>query len=36
MDACYEAPNSVLVADFRRDTAFTSRGSWPDVLGWWF
>lgn len=36
MDARYEAPSAVLVADFRRDTAFTSRGGWPDILGWWF
>ncbi|MDF2664292.1 MAG: hypothetical protein K0R81_142 [Microbacterium sp.] len=36
MDDLYEAPCAVLVADFRRDTALTSRGGWPDLLGWWF
>lgn len=36
MNELYEAPRAVLVADFRRDTAFTSRGNWPDLLGWWF
>jgi hypothetical protein len=36
MATIYEAPQAQLVGEFRADTAFTSRGEWIDVLGWWF
>jgi hypothetical protein len=35
MSAQYEKPQVGVVGEFRKDTAFTSRGYWTDVLGWW-
>lgn len=36
MTETYEKPQVLMVGDFRKDTAFTSKGYWTDVLGWWF
>ncbi|MBO1739305.1 lasso RiPP family leader peptide-containing protein [Leifsonia sp. TF02-11] len=36
MSAAYETPQIISVGTFAKDTAFTSKGYWTDVLGWWF